>query len=223
MDFVAIGGKIQITCEDGSILEAMVSDKTETTLDFSIPADDRKFRFFHQGEKVEAVVYHSTKGMCFRGVIAGRVKAEAPTYTMGSLSQFKTIQRRNFVRVTCTEPIQYTAKDSLTDSVSFSKDLKAVGEEIEGYMKPAFMVDLSAGGMKMTCEEDIKEGKRMILRFTIGNRSMLLWGTVMHRELLVKPSGTKYDYGVRFDHITEKTQEIIVNHVFLLMRKSSKR
>ena len=223
MDFITIGGKIQLTAEDGSILEAMVSDKTEYSVDFSIPADDKKFRFFHEGEKVEAVVYHSAKGMYFTGVIAKRVKAEAPTYTIARLENFKTIQRRNFVRVSCTEEILYTANEYITNSVSFSKDLKAVGDEIAKYMKPGFMVDLSAGGMRITCDEDIKEGKRIILEFVMNQRRIQLWGTVMHRELMVKPSGIKYDYGVRFDHITEKMQELIVNHVFLLMRKSTKR
>lgn len=223
MDFISIGGKIQLTTEDGDVLEAMISDKTDHSVDFSIPADDRKFRFFHEGEKVEAVVYHSVKGMYFTGIIEKRVKAEAPTYTLGRLSQFKTIQRRNFVRVSTTEPILYTANEYITNSVSFSKDLKAVGEEIEKYMKPGFMVDLSAGGMKITCEENISEGKRIILEFSMNSRKVQLWGTVMHRELMVKPTGIKYDYGIRFDHISEKMQESIVNHVFLLMRKSTKR
>lgn len=223
MDFIIIGGKIQITSEDGAILEAMVSDKTEDTVDFSIPADDKNFKFFHEGEKVEAIVYHSTKGTYFTGVIIGRVKAEAPTYSIGRLAGFKSIQRRNFVRVASTEPIKYTANEYITNAVSFSRDLKTVEGEVEKYMRPGFMVDLSAGGMKITCDEDIKEGRRIILEFVINNRKMLQWGTVMHRELIVKPSGIKYDYGIRFDHITERVQEMIVNHVFLLMRKSTKR
>jgi c-di-GMP-binding flagellar brake protein YcgR len=223
MDLITIGGKIQITTEDGDILEAMVSDKTDYSVDFSIPADDKKFRFFQIGEKVEAMVYHSTKGMYFTGIISERVKAEAPTYTVSNLADFRNVQRRNFVRVHCIEEISYTANEFITNSVSFSKDLKGVGEEIAKYMKPGFMVDLSAGGMKITCDEDIKEGKKIILEFRMNHSKVQLWGTVMHRDLVVKPTGTKYNYGIRFDHITEKLQETIVNYVFLLMRKSTKR
>lgn len=77
--------------------------------------------------------------------------------------------------------------------------------------------------MKITCDEDIKEGKKIILEFRMNHSKVQLWGTVMHRDLVVKPTGTKYNYGIRFDHITEKLQETIVNYVFLLMRKSTKR
>lgn len=220
MDFIKIGGKIQITSEDGSTLEAMVADKTDYTLDFSIPVDDKRFKLFHEGEQVEAVIFKDTKGTYFTGVIKGRAKGQVPTFTIGDLGNLKTIQRRNYVRAACTEDILYTANDYVINSVSFATDLRRVTEEVGKYMKKGIMLDLSAGGIKLTCEEDIREGQKLIMEILLGNRSHLFRGTVMHRELSVKPTGTKYYYGVRFDNVSERTQEMIMNHVFQLMRKS---
>lgn len=223
MEWINIRGKIQITSEDGSILEAMITDKTEDSLNFSIPADDKRFKFFHPGEKVEAVVFERNKGLRFEGVIAGRIAAEAPTYTISQLTGWKSVQRRDNVRVPASEPITYTANRFIIDSVSFSPDLNRVEGEITKYMKPGVMSDISAGGMKFSCEEDIKEGQKIIMRFTIQKNVLILRATVMHRQLIINPSGTRYFYGIQYDDIGEKMQEMIVNHVFQLMRKTQRK
>ncbi|HSL86765.1 MAG TPA: PilZ domain-containing protein [Bacteroidales bacterium] len=223
MEWINIRGKIQITSEDGSVLEAMITDKTEDAINFSIPADDRRFKFFQAGEKVEAVVFERNKGMRFEGVISGRIVAEAPTYTISQLSGWKSVQRRDNVRVPCSEPLTYTANRFIIDSVAFSRDVSRVEDEISKYMKEGLISDISAGGMKFSCDEDIKEGSRIILRFHVQKNVLMLRGTVMHRQLIINPAGTRYFYGIKFEDISEKTQEMIVNHVFQLMRKTQRK
>lgn len=223
MEWINIRGKIQITSEDGSVLEAMITDKTEDSVNFSIPADDRRFKFFQPGEKIEAVVFERNKGVRFEGVIAGRIIAEAPTYTISQLTGWKSVQRRDNVRVPSSEPLTYTANRFIIDSVAFSPDVSRVENEISKYMKPGVMSDISAGGMKFSCEEDIKEGQKIILRFNIQKNVLMLRGTVMHRQLIINPTGTRYFYGIKFDDIDEKMQEMIVNHVFQLMRKTQRK
>jgi c-di-GMP-binding flagellar brake protein YcgR len=219
MEWIKLGGKIQITSEDGSVLEAMVTDKVGDTLSFSIPADDRRFKLFHPGERVEAVIFDRNKGIRFQGVISGRVAAEAPTYTISQLAGWKNVQRRDNVRVPASDPLLYTANRFIIDSVAFARDLLRVQEEIAKYMKPAIMADISAGGMKFSCEEDIKEGQTVILQFQVSGNPLILRGTMMHRQMIVNPAGIRYFYGVRFEDIGEKTQELIVNHVFQIMRR----
>lgn len=219
MEWIKLSGKIQITSEDGSVLEAMVTDKVGDTLNFSIPADDKRFKLFHPGEKVEAVIFERNKGIRFEGIISGRVKAEAPTYTISQLTGWKNVQRRDNVRVPCSEPLFYTADRYVFDSVAFAKDLSRVQEELAEHMRPGFMTDISAGGMKFTCEEDIREGQVIILQFQVNGKILILRSTVMHRQMIVNPAGIRYFYGMRFEDIGEKTQEMIVNHVFQIMRR----
>lgn len=219
MEWIDIREKIHITCEDESALEATITDKTDDTINFAIPADDRHFKLFKSGERITCVVFKKNKGVRFQGVIAGRVSAEAPTYTISTISGWKTVQRRNFVRVDCSDPISYIADRDVIESVSFSRDLGRVENEITKHMKQGLMLDISAGGIKLYCEENISEGQRIILKFQIQNDVLILRGTVMHKQMLVNPSGIKYFYGIRFDDIIEKTQEMIVNYVFQIMRK----
>lgn len=219
MEWIDIREKIHITCEDGSALEAMITDKTNDTLSFSIPADDKHFKLFQSGERITGIVFKRNKGVRFQGVIAGRISAEAPTYTISKISGWKSVQRRNFVRVECSDTLSYTANRIIIESVSFSRDLTRVENEIERYMKQGLMLDISAGGLKLYCEENISEGQKIILKFPIQSEMQILRGTVMHKQMIVNPSGIKYFYGIRFDDIVEKTQEMIVNYVFQIMRK----
>ena len=223
MEWIDIREKIHITCEDGTALEAMITDKTDDTMCFSIPADDKYFKLFQTGERIIGVVFKKNKGVRFQGVISGRIIAEAPTYTISKISGWKSVQRRNFVRVDCSEPLSYTANRVIIESVSFSKDLSRVENEIAKYMKEGLMLDISAGGIKLYCEENISEGQKIILKFQIQNGMQILRGTVMHKQMLVNPSGIKYFYGIRFDDIIERTQEMIVNYVFQIMRKINRK
>ncbi len=223
MEWIEISEKIHITCEDESALEAMITDKTDDTISFSIPADDKNFKFFHPGEKIIGVVFKKNKGVQFQGVIAGRVHAEVPTYTVSRISGWKTVQRRNFVRVECSEPMTYTADRSMIDSVAFTRNLHIVEDELGKVMNPGLMLDISAGGMKLFCEENISEGQRIILKFPIQEKEMILRGTVRHKQMIINATGIRYFYGIRFDDIEEKIQELIVNYVFLIMRKSGRR
>jgi len=223
MEWIDIRGKLHITCDDGNALEGMITDRTEDTISFSIPADDKKFRLFHPGEKVSGVVFKKNKGVRFEGVIGSRISAEAPTYIITKISGWKSVQRRNYVRVECTDPLTYTADRQLIESVAFTKDLSRVKSELEKHLKAGMMLDISAGGLKLFCEEDISEGQKIILKFPIRNTEYILRGTVMHKQMIVNPSGIRYFYGIRFDDILEKTQEMIVNHVFQIMRKMGRK
>ncbi|MFH5834837.1 flagellar brake protein [Proteiniclasticum sp. C24MP] len=223
MEWIDIREKLHITCDDGSALEGMITDRTDDTISFSIPADDRNFRLFQPGEKITGVVFKKNKGVRFHGVIAGRISAEAPTYTISKIAGWKSVQRRNYVRVECSDPMTYTADRNLIESVAFSRDLTRVEDELEKHMKAGMMLDISAGGLKLFCEEDISEGQKIILKFPIRNEEQILRGTVMHKQMIVNPSGIRYFYGIRFDDILEKTQEMIVNYVFQIMRKMGRK
>ena len=54
------------------------------------------------------------------------------------------------------------------------------------------------------------------------DEDLILRSTVMHRDLSVKPSGIRYFYGLRFEQVDTKIEDKIINHVFLLMRKTRK-
>lgn len=222
MEWMVLNSKIQITDEDGQTTEAMITDYGENFVDFSIPSDDVNFKLFHTGEKIEGVVFSKNQGMRFKGVILNRVSGDLPTYHVGNLTDFKQAQRRDNVRVACSDVVYYSADRDLFSSLSFIRDLSRGHDRVEGHLKEAIMMDLSAGGLKFSCDERIDEGQRVLLKFACNEENLLLRATVMHRDLIVKPTGIRYFYGMRFDQVETRIEDKIINHVFLKMRKTRK-
>ncbi len=222
MEWMVLNSKIQITDENGKTTEGMITDHGENTVDFSIPSDDVNFKLFHAGENIEAVVFTKSKGVQFRGVIINRVSGDLPTYHVGKLFDFKQVQRRENFRVNCSDLLFYTADRNVVAGLAFMRDLDQAHDRVKDHLKEAIMMDLSAGGLKFSCHEKIEEGQRLILKFACQDEDLLLRGSVVHRELSVKPTGIRYFYGVRFDQVATKVEDKIINHVFLKMRKTRK-
>ncbi len=222
MEWLVLNSKIQITDDSGNTTEGMVTDYTKTTVDFSIPSDDINFKLFHQGEKIEALVITKNKGVRFKGVILSRVRGDIPTYHLGQLSDFVQAQRRENVRVMCSDVLHYISDRKVVSSLSFMRDISQAHDRVKNHLKEAVMMDLSAGGLRFSSGEKIDDGQQLILQFPCKDENMILRGTVVHIDLLVKPTGIRYFYGIRFDELEPKIEDKIINHVFLKMRNSRK-
>ncbi|MBF7096303.1 flagellar brake protein [Alkalibacter mobilis] len=223
MNLIKLNGKIEIISEDGRVTEGMVVDKSESSVDFSVPADDKNFKLFHKGECIRAVAYGERKAVLFNGIIGLRKSENIPSYSIIHIGGIKEIQRRDNVRVPCSAPIQYTNNRYLIESVASVNNLDHLIERIAKYMKSAIMIDLSAGGVKFSCDEDIKEGQKILLQICLEEEPLVIHGIVVHRQLIVNPANIKYFYGIKFENLDESTEELIINHVFILMRKQSRK
>ena len=65
---IELNGKIQVIGEDCILTEGMVVDKSENFVDFSIPADDRHFKLFREGEQVQAQVFQQKQRAAFQRI-----------------------------------------------------------------------------------------------------------------------------------------------------------
>jgi c-di-GMP-binding flagellar brake protein YcgR len=223
MDMIRLNGKIEIISEDGNTTQGMVMDKTDRTIDFSIPADDKRFKLFHKNEKIKAVVFDKNKAVIFEAVVADRVTGGVPTYTLTDLAGFKNIQRRENVRVSCSAPLNYTTNKFILDLIPSITDTAQAVTTISKYMKEGIMIDLSAGGVKFSCDENLNDGQKMLFQLCLDNEPIIITGTLVHKQITVNPNSTKYFYGIKFDSVDEDTKEQIINHVFVIMRKQTRK
>lgn len=223
MEQIMLSSKLEYTLDDGSTGEGMVMDLTSTTVDFSIPADDRKFKLLHKGQQMEVRVFQKNKGISFKATIVGRTAGDLPTYTLGHLHDFRQVQRRSNVRVLAGDPFSYTTNRFVLDSVRNLTDKEQVMERISRYLSRGALVDLSAGGVKFACEEKLEEGQLILCHLLLGETPVILEGTIVHRQYTVNPHQIRYYYGVQFRDPDMRTQDIIVNHVFRLMRRERKK
>jgi c-di-GMP-binding flagellar brake protein YcgR len=220
---IELNGKIQVIGEDCILTEGMVVDKSENFVDFSIPADDRHFKLFREGEQVQAQVFSKNKGLLFSGYISKRLSREIPTYRISTLSGFEIIQRRENVRVPCTAVLEYSSDSELLELASKMENAQQVMERIKGIMKQAFMIDISAGGIKFSCHENLQEGQQILFLISICEKMFVIPGNVVHKHLTIDPSHIKYFYGIQFKELSEATKELIVKHVFRIMRMQTRK
>ena len=63
----------------------------------------------------------------------------------------------------------------------------------------------------------------VLCHLLLGETPVILEGTIVHRQYTVNPHQIRYYYGVQFRDPDMRTQDIIVNHVFRLMRRERKK
>lgn len=223
MDRIELKGKIQVIGEDCIIVEGMVVDKTREYVDFSIPADDRRFKLFKDGEQVQAQVFSRNKGLLFSGCISKRISGDVPTYRISGLHGFETVQRRENFRVEYSAPMEYSCDSELLELATKMENAQEVFERITGLMKEAFMIDISGGGIKFSCHENLQEGQQILFLVSICDKMLVVPGAVVHKQLTVDPNHIKYFYGVQFRDLDEETKDLIVKHVFRIMRMKSRK
>lgn len=93
-------------------------------------------------------------------------------------------------------------------------------QTIKKYFKEGMMADLSAGGLKFTCGENININQMLLLVFNIKDVSLFIKGTILYKEISITPKKILYIYGIKFIDINEKQREIIISFLFVLMRKN---
>jgi len=100
---------------------------------------------------------------------------------------------------------------------------REVFERIMGIMKEAFMIEISAGGIKFSCHENLQEGQQALFLISICDRMLAIPGAVVHKQLTVDPNHIKYFYGIQFSDLNEETKDLIVKHVFRVMRQQGRK
>jgi len=223
MDFLTINGKIEVRTDEDEVLYGLIGDKDDQSFQFSLPGKQRNMKLFSVGENFRAIVYTNRKAVLFTATVAERLKEGIPAYKANDVRNIKVIQRRNNVRVPCCLDLKYTANNFVVDSYRKITNKEDIVETVDKYLTEATMIDISAGGIKFTCSEDLEEGRRILVSFAIEEDSILLLAEIRHKEITVYPSETKYYYGIRFEDVTEKLQEKLINHIFVLMRKQTRR
>ncbi|MDQ2085874.1 flagellar brake protein [Herbivorax sp. ANBcel31] len=151
----------------------------------------------------------------FEAEVIERIKRnDIRVLKINTLSDIKKIQRREFFRFECTNPIKYKV-------IKASKSNLKKGEDL----KKTITRDLSGGGVciKLTNRVsvgDILECELFLNDFDkVGFRGKV----VRFSEYGVDRGEYKYEIGVSFEKISEKAREKIVSYIFQEQRRLIKK
>lgn len=220
MDMFRLNGKIELISEEDQRISGFIYDINDEKVYVSISADDEDFKLLNIGEKIDGAMYTKKELIGFEATVTARVFAKNSVYELSNIKNFSRIQRRENIRVVFTKDLLYTDNEFLVKQNFQKQGKKEVLAKLDKYLKDGLLLDLSAGGLKLSTSENFKEGQKLIFVINFEGQDMILNGKIVHKELNLVPKRTVYLYGVKFIDIKEGKQEKIIRYLFVMMRKN---
>jgi c-di-GMP-binding flagellar brake protein YcgR len=218
MEKLKLNSKIEIVNKDEKKTQGIIYDIVEDKIIVTIPSDDREFKLLRVGEEVNCIYYDKKNTIGFYGDIEDRVYQNMPAYVIANAREFQKIQRRQDVRIPISIEIFHTSNKFVIKAYE-NNNKKDILKKAKRYLNEGIMADISGGGARFTCYDNLPQGSVLLLSFKLGDNTFVVKAVILHEGIKVVANKTVYTYGVKFKDISEKDKEKIIKHIFLMMRK----
>lgn len=218
MENLKLNSKIELINADEKITHGIIYDIVEDKIIVTVSSDDKEFKLLQIGEEVNCITCDSVNTVGFYGEIADRIYKGMPAYVITNARDFQKIQRRQDVRIPVSIGMFHTSNKFLIKAFDTSEKDKILNEA-KRYLKEGIMADISAGGSRFSCYDNFPQGSQLLLVFKLGEDTFLTKSMVLYKGIKKVSNRTLYTYGVQFRDISEKDREMIIGHIFKLMRK----
>lgn len=205
-----INSKIEILMEDGTY-KSDIQDITDEYIAISIPVNDGSYLPLRRGETIEGIYYENKSVYKFFTFVIGRKIDRIMLIILKKPEKFIKVQRRNYVRVCFLTDIAFTIIGNKNVKVDVNND------EIKFYS--GYLLDLSAGGIRLRTEKDLYLHDMIMVNISIKEEVLSLKGKVVRIE---KDENNKNIYGICFLEIDNKTIDKIMRILFQIMREQRK-
>jgi len=214
MDSLKLNSKIDLITKEDKKVAGLIHDIDGDRVFVSVSADDKDFILLSVGDELKCIISDSKSTIGFDAVMSGRVytKEQFPIYELSSIENIQKIQRRGDVRVTCSLPVRFSSEESIQDK---SNPLKEASEGI--------IINLSAGGLRISCYEDYSKETILHIRFSIEKDEYQFRGKIVYKNIIPLNNRSIYQYGIKFMDISENQRDKIIQYLFVLMRKNRMR
>lgn len=220
MERFQLNSKVEIINSDGHGMQGTLYDTESGFIIVSVVPTSRDFKLLRIGEELEVAVYDIKNLVTFQGELIGRVSEDFMLYKIRAVSELKKFQRREYVRIPYTGAISYSFEPEHLNSSPqvLERRLREEGSLL-GFAE-ARAVDLSGGGIRLRTHEKLRIGQRLALILKLEDNTIIVKGEVRHGYTDIADGRIQYCYGIMFEDTTELKTDMIVKHVFLMMRKS---
>lgn len=186
------------------IYKSKIQDVEEDSISIYLPGSEGRYLPLEIGEETEIVYYGERyKVYSFKCKVVKRsADGAVRLLTLGKPYDIERIQRRNFVRVSYVESVQYGVSEESSDVV----------------YKKATLLDLSGGGLKFRTADKLQKEELITLRLKYQDNELFMKSKIVRRN---RNDSGDYTYGVEFIDISEMNREKIIRLVFQIMRKQN--
>lgn len=170
-----------------------------------------------KGEHIQATFIYKQQVYAFTSRVLGRVNDTVPLLVLERPLQLSKIQRRQFVRIEVSIPIEFRKMPE-------NKELEEEDSETIVYPGRGHTVNISGGGVLFITKYDIKMEELLELRMNLPKRGQLI---TRARPVRIEPVDTYGDkrlaVAVCFEGIKESERDAIVAFIFERQREMLKR
>ena len=212
--------KIELITDDNEKTLGLIQDVIDDKIYVSVASDDRQFKILRVGDSVTGIVYDKDNVISFDALITNRIAGDLPSYEISSITNITKVQRRQDVRVDCNLPVLYSNNKFLLKVNLDNKDVKDILLKNERYLNKGWISDLSAGGIRFSCEKKYHLDSKLLLVFNLESDTIITKGQIVYKSSKVSPEKTLYVYGIKFIDIDDEKREKIISYNFVVMRKN---
>lgn len=219
MEFNLIS-KIELITDDNEKTPGLIQDIIDDKIYVSIASDDKQFKILRVGDRVSGIVYDNDNVISFDALITNRIIGELPIYEISMIENLSKIQRREDVRVDCNLPILYTNNKFLLRLELNDEGTDDIILNNEKYFNKGWISDLSAGGIRFSCNRKYNLDDILLLAFDLNSDKIIVTGQIVYKGIKATSEKTLYVYGIRFVDINDDKREKIISYNFIIMRKN---
>jgi c-di-GMP-binding flagellar brake protein YcgR len=141
------------------------------------------------------------------------IKEGLPIYKLNVENEIERIQRRQFFRFDCVLDIKCREVE-MRNSIAVPK----------GNFSKGFTLDISGGGACLALIECIDKGKFIECELLLSEKQTIkFYGTIVRSSKTDSDGKNKYEIGVEFYNIDNKSREAIISFIFEEQRKLRKK
>ena len=212
---VEIGGKVEIILNNDGFKEikgfSMIQDVTgEGELVVTLPMFEGRPILINPKDAVRIFFFREEGSFCFKGEIVERFKLKnMVVIRVKQISSIKKIQRRQFYRLKVVLPIEFTVLD---------EENKAKNSILEGSC-----IDISGNGLGLYTDYRLEVNTIIECKISLDNEDQLLVKGKVVRVGLTHGLAYKYDAGITFHEITDRTRDELIKFIFNKQRELRKK
>jgi len=208
-----VNQKIELVVNAGryqGIYPSRVEEITPQSIVVGMPIKQGSLIPLSPGMRLE--VYFSQQGTFYASgtEVLAAVKEPIPLLFLKPLTEFRKIQRRNYVRMATILPVQYR--------VLTKENTEENNDQPIPYIETTSR-DIGGGGIAINTNEALKTTTPVELIISLPRTEIRAIGKVVHRDELPPTANMKYALGIEFTEITEQARDQIIRYIFDLQRE----
>ncbi|MFA9398596.1 MAG: flagellar brake protein [Clostridiaceae bacterium] len=211
---IDINNRIEVKIEN-VIYKSTIQDILEDSIAISIPSNKDGYLPLVIDDNISVLLYNKTNNVFqFKSKVLKKTIDKIPLIYISRPTSFKKIQRRDFVRVSYVNVIDFAKIDKIIENVPNDKlyDLKFD-------IKQGHILDISGGGIKFSNNKNLELNDKIIVYIPLSGKKVMAKCNIVRKDF---DALGRVSYGLIFIDISPKDQEEIIQFVFGLMRKMRK-